>query len=74
MPYEIETMETNRVPALFRWAQDEETKSLDTAHLPGQAPGLSLDDRRILNLDGDPDPPGRLSLSPRPWAQHRLRR
>ena len=56
-PYDIETMEPIRVPALFRWAQEDESETLDASHLPWQAPELPLDDERILVLDGDPGPP-----------------
>ncbi len=56
-PYDIETMEPIRVPALFRWAQEEESETLDASHVPWQAPELPLDDERILVLDGDPGPP-----------------
>ena len=51
------TMEPIRVPALFRWAQEEETETLDASQVPWQAPELPLDDERILVLDGDPLPP-----------------
>lgn len=55
-----QTMEPIRVPTLFRWAQDEETESVDASHLPWQAPELPLDDERILVLNGDPGPPDEL--------------
>jgi hypothetical protein len=56
-PCDIETMEPIRVPALFRWAQEEESETLDASQVPWQAPELPLDDERILVLDGDPGPP-----------------
>ena len=56
-PYDIETMESMRVPALFRWTQEEESETLDASQIPWQAPELPLDDKRILVLDGDPGPP-----------------
>ena len=55
--HDIETMELIRVPALFRWAQEEESETLDASHVPWQAPELPLDDERILVPDGDPGPP-----------------
>ena len=40
-----------RVPALFRWAQEEESETLDASHVPWQAPELPLDDERILGQE-----------------------
>jgi len=69
-PYDIETMEPIRVPALFRWAHAQESEShaqesesLDSSHLAWQAPELPLDDERILVLDGDPIPPDEFPVS-----------
>ena len=62
-PYDIETMEPIRVPALFRWAHVQESESLDSSHLAWQAPELPLDDERIPVLDGDPLPPDGFSVS-----------
>ena len=45
------------LPALFRWAQEDDSESIDASHVPWQAPELPLDDERILVLDGDPGPP-----------------
>jgi len=56
-PYDIETMEPIRVPALFRRAQQEDSETLDASRIPCQTPELPLDDERILVLDGDPLPP-----------------
>jgi len=50
-------MEPLRVPALWRWADEHDTESIDPSHLAWQAPELPLDDERILVLDGDPIPP-----------------
>jgi hypothetical protein len=50
-------MEPICVPALVRWAQEEETKTIDASHVPRQASELPLDDDRIFVLDGDPGPP-----------------
>ena len=64
-PFDIETMEPIRVPALFRRAQEEEGETLDSSHLVWQAPGLPLDDECILVLDGGPIPPDEF-LGPAP--------
>ena len=50
-------MEPIRMPALFRWTQEDDSETLDSSHLPLRAPELPLDDERILVLDGDPHPP-----------------
>ena len=58
--YYLITMEPIRVPALSRWAQEDDSESIDASHLPWQAPELPLDDQRILVLDGDPRPTRRV--------------
>ncbi|MFM1561727.1 MAG: hypothetical protein ACKJSK_20680 [Roseibacillus sp.] len=45
------------MPALFSWAQEEQSETIDASHVPRQAPELPLDDERILVLDGAPLPP-----------------
>jgi hypothetical protein len=50
-------MEPIHVPGLFRWAQEDESETLDASQIPWEAPELRLDDERILLLDGDPLPP-----------------
>ena len=45
------TVEPIRVPALFRWVQEDDCETLDASHLRWQAPELPLDDERILVLD-----------------------
>jgi hypothetical protein len=45
------------VPALFRWASDQDTATIDASEVPWEAPELPLDDERILLLDADPGPP-----------------
>jgi hypothetical protein len=50
--------QASTVPALFSWVQEEQPETIDTSHVPSQAPKLTLDDERILVLDGDPGPPG----------------
>ena len=52
-----------RVPALFRWAKEDESETLDASQIPWQAPELPLDDERILVLDGDPGPPDQFLVS-----------
>ncbi len=37
-PYDIETMESMRVPALFRWTQEEESETLDASQIPVASP------------------------------------
>ena len=53
----LEAQEPTRVPALFSWAQEEQSETIDASHVPRQAPELPLDDERILVLDGAPLPP-----------------
>ncbi len=50
-------MEPINVPALWCWAGEQDTATLDASHLAWQTPELPLDDERILVLDGDPIPP-----------------
>ena len=62
-PYDIETLEPIRVPALVRRAHAQESESLDSSHLAWQAPELPLDDERIPVLAGDPLPPDGFPVS-----------
>ena len=39
------------MPALWRWAIDQDTVSIDASDVPWEAPELPLDDERILVLD-----------------------